>query len=210
MCHFIVKRKLARPRICSAKRKVFDPCIQWQLEREFRESPYLAAWQRKALSEQLAITERQVRVWFQNRRMRDKKLQQMTTAYTEELMTVLGIAEWPYHSITNIIPEGPADVFPVQGFLPCKVGVSSLREVSPMRAPLPLKRDISPFFERELERGPTPFQTGGSGLTSRNAHQYSGNGVHLTCDLSQFLNAYLQFTQLDTVATAVQSSCEYN
>ncbi|XP_066935999.1 homeobox protein Nkx-2.2a-like [Clytia hemisphaerica] len=53
-------------------RKVFSHAAQLELENAFRMSPYLTAWKRQCLSQKLSLTERQVRVWFQNRRMRIK------------------------------------------------------------------------------------------------------------------------------------------
>ena len=50
-------------------RKVFSHAAQLELENAFRMSPYLTAWKRQCLSQKLNLTERQVRVWFQNRRM---------------------------------------------------------------------------------------------------------------------------------------------
>ena len=63
-------------------RKVFSHQAQLELENAFRMSPYLTAWKRQCLSQKLSLTERQVRVWFQNRRMRiksERRLQQRQT-----------------------------------------------------------------------------------------------------------------------------------
>ena len=63
-------------------RKVFSHQAQLELENAFRASPYLTAWKRQCLSQKLSLTERQVRVWFQNRRMRiksERRLQQRQT-----------------------------------------------------------------------------------------------------------------------------------
>ena len=56
----------------ASSRKVFDQSTQIELELEFRVSHYLTAWKRKYLARKLNLTERQVRVWFQNKRMRLK------------------------------------------------------------------------------------------------------------------------------------------
>ena len=56
----------------ASSRKVFDLSTQTELELEFRASHYLTAWKRKYLAGKLNLTERQVRVWFQNKRMRLK------------------------------------------------------------------------------------------------------------------------------------------
>ena len=68
-------------------RKVFSHQAQLELENAFRISPYLTAWKRQCLSQKLSLTERQVRVWFQNRRMRiksERRLQQRQTNSTHQ------------------------------------------------------------------------------------------------------------------------------
>lgn len=61
-----------KEKIKTKTRRVFEQSTQLQLEMEFRSSPYLTSWKRQDLSEKLNLSERQVRVWFQNRRMRVK------------------------------------------------------------------------------------------------------------------------------------------
>ncbi|ESO96982.1 hypothetical protein LOTGIDRAFT_80212, partial [Lottia gigantea] len=46
-----------------------------KLEKRFREQKYLAASERSELADKLHLSDQQVKTWFQNRRMKEKRQQ---------------------------------------------------------------------------------------------------------------------------------------
>lgn len=70
-------RAKRKPRVLFSQTQVLD------LERRFRQQRYLSAPEREILSQALSLSATQVKIWFQNRRYKSKKMQSIGTTPLE-------------------------------------------------------------------------------------------------------------------------------
>ena len=62
-------------------RTIFSPTQLQRLEQEFKSKQYVAGKERGQIAATLNLTDKQVKVWFQNRRIRHRKQKSSQTAY---------------------------------------------------------------------------------------------------------------------------------
>ncbi|XP_043192618.1 ventral anterior homeobox 1-like [Amphibalanus amphitrite] len=114
-----------------------------QLERSYRASPYLVGGERRRLADSLGLSETQIKVWYQNRRTKNKKQKESEPLGADRLAAAPS---------TWCLPAGP----PRRPVLPpvsaaSTVGVRAYHEVAAVATPRPLRPEVW-----QAAAGPTP------------------------------------------------------
>ncbi|CAG9861241.1 unnamed protein product [Phyllotreta striolata] len=121
-----------KPRRGMMRRAVFSDLQRKGLERRFQIQKYISKPDRKKLAEKLGLKDSQVKIWFQNRRMKWRNSKE------RELLAAGGSREQTLPNKNNPHP----DLSDADGDKP-KLDLSDVQDLSPVGSPADLQRDAS-------------------------------------------------------------------
>lgn len=102
--YIFLKMSKNKTRTKDKYRVVYNDTQRIQLENEFRSSEYITIPRKQEIAQKLQLSERQIKIWFQNRRAKKRKQQKRrsTTATTTTTYTPIAAAAATTTTTTNI------------------------------------------------------------------------------------------------------------
>ena len=130
-------RSRRKPRVLFSQTQVY------QLERRFKQQRYLSAPEREQLAQHLKLTSTQVKIWFQNRRYKCKRMRQ------DKSIEMASIGPPRRVAVPVLVRDGK----------PCIMGPGSVEQAHPIPYSAPYNVTVTPYHNYPNSYNTSPYSS---------------------------------------------------